>query len=247
MKYNIGVVDIDSNQTNSTTTPVFYTTTAIAATTEATAVVRAGGGGSGNTDPSYTKVDFGEFDAEVFDQGTNTKLINARWGLETCERYTVLLFINREGEPKLDYVLLVDIYQNGVSLFWQLIQIFVMTIGEIMFSISGLAFAYSQAPPSMKSVLQSMWQLTVAFGNLIVVIIAEAKMVDNQVYEYLIFAGLLGLATIAFGFLGYFYKYEDPDQESSEESSVVQTSTSSDSLPPAYQPTVRMSDIKEDQ
>jgi solute carrier family 15 oligopeptide transporter 1 len=33
----------------------------------------------------------------------------------------------------------------------------------------------------MKSVLQAGWLLTVAFGNLIVVIIAEAKFFDSQV------------------------------------------------------------------
>lgn len=38
-----------------------------------------------------------------------------------------------------------------------------------------------QAPASMKSVLQAAWLLTVSFGNLIVVIIAEAKFFERQV------------------------------------------------------------------
>ena len=33
----------------------------------------------------------------------------------------------------------------------------------------------------MKSVMQSAWLMTVAFGNLIVVIIAEAQIFDKQV------------------------------------------------------------------
>lgn len=44
-----------------------------------------------------------------------------------------------------------------------------------MFSISGLSFAYAEAPQSMKSVISATWLLTVAFGNLIVVIIAELR------------------------------------------------------------------------
>lgn len=52
--------------------------------------------------------------------------------------------------------------------------------------------------------------MTVAFGNVIVVIVAEAKIVNNQVYEYLLFAGLLTLATVAFGVLSFIYKYHDP-------------------------------------
>lgn len=51
--------------------------------------------------------------------------------------------------------------------------------------------------------------MTVALGNLIVVIIAEGKFVENQVNEYYLFAGLLGAATIAFGVLTFFYKYKD--------------------------------------
>jgi solute carrier family 15 oligopeptide transporter 1 len=39
---------------------------------------------------------------------------------------------------------------------------------------------------SMKSVLQAGWLLTVAFGNLIVVIIAEAKFFDSQVQLYIV-------------------------------------------------------------
>ena len=38
-----------------------------------------------------------------------------------------------------------------------------------------------QAPESMKSVLQAAWLLNVAFGNIIVIIVAEAKAFDSQV------------------------------------------------------------------
>ena len=50
-----------------------------------------------------------------------------------------------------------------------------------MFSVTGLEFSYSQAPTSMKSVLQACWLLTVAFGNVIVVVIAEARFFKSQV------------------------------------------------------------------
>lgn len=41
------------------------------------------------------------------------------------------------------------------------------------------------------------------------VIVAESKFVDNQVYEYILFAGLLLIATILFMILSYFYKYNN--------------------------------------
>ena len=51
------------------------------------------------------------------------------------------------------------------SMLWQTPQYVVMTAGEIMFSITGLEFAYSQAPDSMKAVVQSAWLFTVSAGT----------------------------------------------------------------------------------
>ena len=45
----------------------------------------------------------------------------------------------------------------------------VITAGEILFSITGLEFAYSQAPQSMKAILQAAWLMTTAVGSLIVI------------------------------------------------------------------------------
>lgn len=83
--------------------------------------------------------------------------------------------------------------------------------------------------------------MTVAFGNLIVVIVAEGRFVENQVHEYFLFAGLLGVATIAFSVLSFFYKYHDPkssdsdgkseseEEESSSAPNVIQSKNSIDS------------------
>lgn len=55
------------------------------------------------------------------------------------------------------------------NILWQVPQYIIITAGEIMFSITGLDFAYSQSPASMKSVLQSAWLLTVGNNKLSVV------------------------------------------------------------------------------
>ena len=80
-----------------------------------------------------------------------------------------------------------------------------------MVSISGLSFAFNESPDSMKSLTQSMWGLTVAVGNLVVVVVAEARIVNSQIYEYLTFAGLLILGTITFGVISFFYKSNGED------------------------------------
>ena len=40
-----------------------------------------------------------------------------------------------------------------------------------MFSVTGLQFAYTQAPESMKSVIQGFWLFTVSIGDIIVTIV----------------------------------------------------------------------------
>ncbi|ROL41774.1 Solute carrier family 15 member 1 [Anabarilius grahami] len=103
-----------------------------------------------------------------------------------------------------------DIEPNGVHMAWQIIQYFLMTCGEVVFSVTGLDFSYAQAPSNMKSVLQAGWLLTVAVGNIIVLIVAEAGSLPDQWAEYLLFASLLVAVSIVFAIMAYFYTYTDP-------------------------------------
>lgn len=70
---------------------------------------------------------------------------------------------------------------NSIHMLWQFPQYMVMTAGEVMFSVTGLEFSFTQAPSSMKSVLQACWLLSVAIGNMLVVVIAELKLFESQV------------------------------------------------------------------
>merc|ERR1712226_854797 len=81
-----------------------------------------------------------------------------------------------------------DINENDVSLLLIIPQFFVITVAEVLISITGLEFAYTQAPPSMKSVLTSFWLLCTSVGNMIVIFVAEAKFMPTQFGEYLLFA-----------------------------------------------------------
>uniref|UniRef100_A0A8C3IXH6 Solute carrier family 15 member 1 n=1 Tax=Chrysemys picta bellii TaxID=8478 RepID=A0A8C3IXH6_CHRPI len=96
--------------------------------------------------------------------------------------FSLLLFQCNNNRLELRYV--EDIQPNTVHMAWQIPQYFIMTCGEVVFSVTGLAFSYSQAPSNMKSVLQAGWLLTVAVGNIIVLIVAGASKLSEQVNRH---------------------------------------------------------------
>uniref|UniRef100_F7EJN7 Solute carrier family 15 member 1 n=1 Tax=Monodelphis domestica TaxID=13616 RepID=F7EJN7_MONDO len=103
-----------------------------------------------------------------------------------------------------------DIPANTVNMALQIPQYFLLTCGEVVFSVTGLEFSYSQAPSNMKSVLQAGWLLTVAVGNIIVLIVAGAGQFSEQWAEYILFAALLLAVCIIFAIMAYYYTYVNP-------------------------------------
>lgn len=51
------------------------------------------------------------------------------------------------------------------SLGWQILAYIVLTASEVMVSITGLEFAYTQAPKNMKSIVMALFLLSVSLGN----------------------------------------------------------------------------------
>lgn len=130
----------------------------------------------------------------------NTSAID-RTDLITSTTYKILLGDREQGELRLRQGAVITVIinendngfeiisisePNSIHVFWLIPQYVVMTLGEVMYSVTGLQFSYAQAPDSMKSVIQACWQLTVAFGNLIDVIVVGAKAFDSQVKHVLI-------------------------------------------------------------
>lgn len=89
---------------------------------------------------------------------------------------------------------------------WLIPQYLVMAMSEILIAIPMMNFAYSEAPNSMKTIVQTFGFLSIGLGNLIVVVVAGSKLIDSQVYEFVLFAGLMLSDMIIFGFLASKYK-----------------------------------------
>ncbi|NWU36186.1 S15A1 protein, partial [Hylia prasina] len=113
---------------------------------------------------------------------------------------------------KLNIKYFEDMAPNTVHMGWQIPQYFLLTCGEVLFSVSGLEFSYSQAPSNMKAVLQAGWLLMVAIGNVIVIIVAGTSLIQQQWAEYVLFAALLLVVCIIFAIMAYFYTYIDPNE-----------------------------------
>lgn len=72
------------------------------------------------------------------------------------------------------------------TIWWQVLAFIILSAGEVMVSITGLEYAYTQAPISMKGTMSAIWLLTVAAGNLFV------GFVNGNIAEHGIFKGLTG-------------------------------------------------------
>ncbi|KAJ6641535.1 Peptide transporter family 1 [Pseudolycoriella hygida] len=89
---------------------------------------------------------------------------------------------------------------------WLVPQFLLMAVGETFVTIPLMHFSYAEAPSSMKTVLQSLRMLSIGIGNLIVAIIAGSKLINSQMYEFILFAGIMFVVMIIFAFLAKRYK-----------------------------------------
>ncbi len=64
-----------------------------------------------------------------------------------------------------------------LSILWQIIPYFVITIAEILVSTTGIEYAYTAAGDKLKSIVSSFWFLTSTMGNFLVIYLTG--LVDN--------------------------------------------------------------------
>jgi dipeptide/tripeptide permease len=100
------------------------------------------------------------------------------------------------------------IKDNFEHMLWLLPQYFVIAVADVFVWISAINFAYTQAPENMKSVITSLVYLTVAIGSLIVMIVSWTNIIKSQMYEFLMYSGLMVINTVCFGFISRNFKMQ---------------------------------------
>lgn len=149
---------------------------------------------------------------DVFIDDVKVRTVDLRYG----GVYNLLVGIDSDSNEIISKLVEI-IVPNSMNMLWLIPQFFIMTLGEVIFSVTGLEFSYSQAPISMKSVMHSCWLLTVAFGNVIIVVEAELHLFQSEAYEFFFFAALMFVDVIVFMWLAYRYKPHNPMLSESRE------------------------------
>jgi POT family proton-dependent oligopeptide transporter len=91
---------------------------------------------------------------------------------------------------------------DPVSIAWQVLPYVLLTLGEVLVSATGLEFAYSQAPASMKGVIMAFWYLAVTVGNLWVLLV-NASVRNEAVISHIASTGLSENAFLMFFFAAF--------------------------------------------
>ncbi len=94
------------------------------------------------------------------------------------------------------------------SVAWQFIPYLLITIAEIMISITGLEFAYTQATRSMKSTIMSFFFLTIFAGNMLTAYVAEINKFQGASF-FFFFAGLMAAVSGIFIWTASRYKVRE--------------------------------------
>ncbi|HHY86819.1 MAG TPA: POT family MFS transporter [Verrucomicrobia bacterium] len=102
-----------------------------------------------------------------------------------------------------------------LSILWQLLPYVIITVAEVLFSTTGLEFAFREAAASMKSTITGIWWLTVCLGNLFVSVLTSALAGGGgedaavSTERFLLYAGMTAVVAVLFSIAASFYRYRD--------------------------------------
>ncbi len=95
---------------------------------------------------------------------------------------------------------------------WQILAFIILTAGEVLVYGTGLEYAYTQAPPSMKSTIMACYLLTVTIGNVLVSVIQNNIKSGGFFSQfqgadfYWLFTGICAATAVVFMFVSPFIK-----------------------------------------
>lgn len=101
-----------------------------------------------------------------------------------------------------------------LSILWQCIPYFLLTLSEILVSTTGLEYAYTAAGKNLKSIVSSFWLLTNTLGNLLVVFLTSLVDDPASVQAFVLY----GCMSLCVGFIFLFVTSRPAFKADAEES-----------------------------
>jgi len=123
-----------------------------------------------------------------------TPIAKMKWGMWA----TVLAFLSVAAIE-------VGLKTQQLNIGWVLIPCALISAAEIMVSITGLEFAYTQAPRSMKSTIMSLFFLTIFIGNFFTAFFSWLDRFSG-LNEILFYTGMMAVVSTFFGVIASRYK-----------------------------------------
>ncbi len=150
------------------------------------------------------------------------------WPLTPLRKISLGFFIATLGFliPAWIEVMLAD--GGSVNISWQLLAYAIMTMAEVLISITCLEFSYTQSPITMKSVIMALYLMSVSLGNIIVSVVnifiqnpdGTSKLPGASYYVF--FSGLMAVTAVVFILVAWLYKEKTYIQKEASEADQLQ-------------------------
>lgn len=141
-------------------------------------------------------------------------LINKFFPLTSLRKITIGMFLAGFSFAILAVAETSILAGGKPSIIWQFWAYVILTAAEVMVSITGLEFSYTQAPNSMKSFVMGLWLLSVSLGNGVTAVVNMLIVNPDGTYKldgsqyFWFFAGLMFVTAAAFVIVAVRYKEE---------------------------------------
>jgi dipeptide/tripeptide permease len=105
--------------------------------------------------------------------------------------------------------MMVNRHPGEISIVWIIPQFFLVSCSEILLSVTGYEFAYTQAPASMKGFTSAMFLLTVSLGNALLSLINLVSFINRVIQDFAL-AGILLIIFLVFSLITRNHIYVEP-------------------------------------
>jgi len=98
----------------------------------------------------------------------------------------------------LEYCIQQHPEEQSISVLWQIPQITILTVAEILLSVTGLEFAYSQAPPNMQTLILALYLCTTTIGDALGALLYATVFATMGVVTSMVICAICLLVNLAF-------------------------------------------------